>query len=82
MRETYWDQFMATGSVEDYLNYKMQEAPPASGQEPAEQQRQRRKMSDGYQEMSVSAGIDLGERKEQCESDRAYRNGAFHSAGW
>ena len=23
MRETYWDQFMATGSVEDYLNYKM-----------------------------------------------------------
>lgn len=25
MKETYWTQFMATGSVADYLNYKMVE---------------------------------------------------------
>lgn len=23
MKETYWNQFMTTGKVEDYLNYKM-----------------------------------------------------------
>ena len=23
MKETYWDQFMASGRIEDYLNYRM-----------------------------------------------------------
>ena len=54
MQGTYWEQFMMTGSIEDYLNYKMEEkddsAPP-------------------------------DRRKEQCESDRTYRNGAIHSSG-
>ena len=54
MQGTYWDQFMMTGSIEDYLNYKMEEkdndTPP-------------------------------DRRKEQCESDRTYRNGAFHGSG-
>ena len=55
MRGTYWDRFMTTGSVEDYLNYKMEEerdGPPSD------------------------------RRKEQCESDRTYRDGALHSSGW
>ena len=25
MRETYWEKFMVTGSVADYLTYKMQQ---------------------------------------------------------
>ena len=55
MRGTYWDRFMTTGSVEDYLNYKMEEerdGPPSD------------------------------RRKEQCESDRTYRDGTLHSSGW
>ncbi|HIY62774.1 MAG TPA: hypothetical protein H9730_04705 [Candidatus Mediterraneibacter stercoripullorum] len=24
MKNTYWDQFMATGSISDYLSYKME----------------------------------------------------------
>lgn len=82
MRETYWDQFMATGSVQDYLNYKMKEASPGGRPDLAEQQRQRGKTSEGYQKMSAAADTDFGERKEQRESDRTYRDGAFHSAGW
>ena len=82
MRETYWDQFMATGSVQDYLNYKMKEASPGGRPDLAEQQRQRGKTSEGYQKMSAAAETDFDKRKEQCESDRTYRDGAFHSASW
>ena len=39
MRETYWDQFMATGSVEDYLNYKMKAEQSGGGAGLKEKQR-------------------------------------------
>ena len=55
MRGTYWDRFMLTGSVEDYLNYKMEEEQDSPSPD---------------------------RRKEHCESDRTYRDGALHSPGW
>ena len=55
MQGTYWDRFMTTGSVEDYLSYKMEEERSARSPEG---------------------------RKEQCESDRTYRDGAIHGPGW
>ena len=57
MRETYWDQFMSTGSVQDYLNYKMKEASPGGRPDLAE--RQRGKTSGGYQKMSAAAETDF-----------------------
>ena len=30
MRETYWEKFMATGSVADYLTYKMEQSSAAT----------------------------------------------------
>lgn len=88
MGESYWDQFMATGSVEDYLNYKMKAEPLGSGADLTEKQnaagigigRESARMR--QEKMSAAGNTDSGGRKEQCESDRTYRDGAFHSAGW
>ena len=30
MKETYWEQFMMTGKIDDYLNYKKQQFERAS----------------------------------------------------
>ena len=32
MEEEYWNKFFATGSVKDYLSYKMQESADEKGQ--------------------------------------------------
>ena len=32
MKETYWDQFMASGRIEDYLNYRMTADRECSGE--------------------------------------------------
>lgn len=29
MKSAYWNQFMTTGKIEDYLNYKMEQNEPA-----------------------------------------------------
>ena len=45
MKEMYWNQFMTTGKVEDYLNYKMnqpgeeKESFPSDGKEQRESDR-------------------------------------------
>lgn len=88
MRETYWDQFMATGSVEDYLNYKMKAEPHGSGSDLTEKQNAagtgsgRESAGIRQKKMSAAVNTDSDGRKEQCESDRTYRDGAFHSTGW
>ena len=88
MRETYWDQFMATGSIEDYLNYKMKAEQSGGGAGLKEKQSaagtgsSRESAGIRQKEMSAAGNTDSDGRKEQCESNRTYRDGAFHSAGW
>ena len=57
MKENYWNQFMASGRIDDYLKFKMYEK-------------------------SSGTVLKQSSGKEQRESDRTYRDGAFHSAGW
>lgn len=68
MSEMYWEQFMTTGSVADYLNYKMEQEHTAAEKNKADVSRQN------------SREIICG-RKEQRESDRTDGHGAFHDAG-
>ena len=68
MSEMYWEQFMTTGSVADYLNYKMGQGHTAAEKNKADVSRQN------------SREIICG-RKEQRESDRTDGHGAFHDAG-
>lgn len=32
MKETYWNQFMMTGKIEDYLSYKMNQSKASEGE--------------------------------------------------
>lgn len=88
MRETYWDQFMTTGSVQDYLNYKMKEEPRGrevnrkEHQSAAENGSMKQPGVKQQKSMNTAEKADSDKRKEQCESDRTYRDGAFHSTGW
>ena len=74
MKETYWNQFMMTGSIADYLNYKMEN-------------RENENIPDGGvqrpegEEVHGSAAGSGGFRKEQSESDCIDGNGAVHNAG-
>lgn len=68
MSEMYWEQFMTTGSVADYLTYKM-------GQEHSAAEKDRTDVS-----RQNSREIIRG-RKEQRESDCTDGHGALHDAG-
>lgn len=67
MEKEYWQQFTATGKVEDYLHYKMtgskDDAVSASG------------AAKGL-EKERSIGV------RDCESDYTDGNGAVYSSGW
>ena len=81
MRETYWNKFMMTGSITDYLSYKMEnDSSCGSGGKDSERELFRGRPAEGYTESSVGHEAGSGRRKEQRESDRTYRDGAFHGA--
>ncbi len=80
MRETYWDQFMMTGRIEDYLNYKM--GGNCCGRKEETPGEQHPDSEDGRSGVFGSKSISSDRRKEQCESDRTYRDGAVHGTGW
>lgn len=72
MGKTYWDHFMMTGSVRDYLNYR------------AEHERQAGKSEEREPDFgSYERGtyVKCGPGKETSESDSIDRNGAVHDAG-
>ena len=73
MRETYWEQFIASGRVEDYLNYRREdtagELPDRGTTDTAGEPAGRKKRTkDG------SCG------KGQCEPDCTYGDGALYHA--
>lgn len=65
MKETYWEQFMTTGKIDDYLNYKngATEAQRNSGAAEA-QDRSGRASQDGAAESGAETGRREMERKK------------------
>ncbi len=75
MEEKYWEQFLASGTVSDYLYYKGMEV---CG-------RVMQKYSDGAelrQEMGQDSDKMRGTGDRSVESDNSYRAGAYSHAYW
>lgn len=71
MRDNYWDQFMASGRIEDYLNYRMADCSGYSARETVS----------GRTENGAESGSRLDAcGKEQCESGCTYGHGTLHHA--
>lgn len=71
MRENYWNQFMASGRIEDYLNYRLGDCSGCAAPGP----------DSGRAENGSQAGARPEAcGKEQREPDCTYGHGAFHHA--
>ncbi len=73
MQEIYWNQFLMTGKIEDYLNYRAEDDLDEENQE-IEQDQTKQKYRD-------TTDTDNSRKKAQCESDCTDRNGACGSTG-
>lgn len=74
MQEIYWNQFLMTGKIEDYLSYRAEEdiikEKPVTDEEQIQLQNDRNRKS-----------IEHSRKKEKCESDSIDGNGTCSSAG-
>lgn len=71
MRENYWDQFAASGKIEDYLTYRMAECSGVNTPE------------SGFSRMENSAETGICQEtcgKEKRESDCTYGHGDLNHA--
>ena len=68
MQEIYWNQFLMTGKIEDYLSYR------AEDNHEIERDQTKRKCRD-------MTDADNSRKKAQCEPYRTDRNGACGSTG-
>lgn len=73
MQEIYWNQFLMTGKVEDYLSYRAEEDLEKDNQEIGRDQTK--------QKYRDTTDADNSRKKAQCESDCTDRNGACGSTG-
>lgn len=73
MQEIYWNQFLMTGKIEDYLSYRAEDDLDEENQE-IEQDQTKQKYRD-------TTDTDNSRKKAQCESDCTDRNGACGSTG-
>lgn len=68
MRETYWERFVTTGSVKDYLSYRAEKENPGTGAE---------KGNSGTRSERKNSG-SVGEKEDagcQTESGKHFRKG-------
>ena len=68
MRETYWDRFVTTGSVKDYLSYRAEKENPGTGAE---------KGNSGTRSERKNSG-SVGEKEDagcQTEPGKHFRKG-------
>lgn len=68
MRETYWERFVTTGSVKDYLSYRAEKENPGTGAE---------KGNSGTRSERKNSG-SVGEKEDagcQTEPGRHFRKG-------
>lgn len=72
MQEIYWNQFLMTGKIEDYLSYRAEDDQDEEKQETRDQTKQK---------CRDTTDADNSRKKAQCESDRTDRNGACGSTG-
>lgn len=66
MNGIYWERFLSTGKIDDYLNYKNSEADRRNNEAGTR---------DGRMETQMNG------RKDGSESDRTDRHGAVYHAG-
>ena len=68
MRETYWERFVTTGSVKDYLSYRAEKENPGTGAE---------KGNSGTRSERKNSG-SVGEKEDagcQTEPEKHFRKG-------
>lgn len=68
MRETYWERFVTTGSVKDYLSYRAEKENPGTGAEKGNSGTRSERKNSG----SVSEKEDAG---CQTEHGKHFRKG-------
>ncbi len=73
MNGIYWERFLSTGKIDDYLNYKNSEAD--SGSSKTDRRNNEAGTRDGRTETQMNG------RKDGSESDRTDRHGAVYHAG-
>ena len=91
MKETYWEQFMMTGKIDDYLNYKNsslnehQSDTVAGNNGSGNERPSGRPLNDSNYISADRKDIRTEKlwsgRKESCESDRTDRHGTLDHAG-
>lgn len=73
MQEIYWNQFLMTGKIEDYLSYR--------AKDDLDDENQGIEWNQTKQKCRDTTDADNSRKKAQCESDRTDRNGACGSTG-
>ena len=77
MRETYWERFVTTGSVKDYLSYRAEKENPGTGAEKENPGTGAEKGNSGTRSERKNSG-SVGEKEDagcQTEPGKHFRKG-------